>query len=115
MEKTWFPSELPVRVTSDASYIVFPRPTPTLAGRHRPDEQLMAIWRGSEPNATDGAKYLSEAGWLLGLPFGSARATIHTYDEVEAVEVALLKVSKDRKATFVIVAYAQISRRRTTG
>lgn len=113
MEKTWFPSELPIAApyavvfprstpallaaTGHAAYSVFLHPTAARAARPNPEEQSLVMRRENKPiaNVVGRARYSYRAGWLPGLPFGSASAAIHTVDEVETVESNLLKVSKD--------------------
>lgn len=104
MERTWFPSELPVR--SRASYAAGPAPDlprysdsytvlVRLPGEIYPEEQSSAISHEGEPNAVGEAGHLHETEPLPGLPFGSSRAVIHTDEEVEAVEMTLLKVCRN--------------------
>lgn len=95
MERTWFPSELPVGAAASyaagpgpgpglprysESYTILLRPTPILLGTAYPEEQSSAIWHG--------------IGWLPGLPFGSTRAVLSTDDEMEAVEITLAEVCR---------------------
>lgn len=105
MERTWFPSELPVRSAASYgagpasdlprysdSYTVLVR----LPGAiYYPEERSLATLHEGEPNTVGEARYLHETGTLPGLPFGSSRAAVHTDEEVEAVEMTLLKVCRD--------------------
>lgn len=104
MERTWFPSELPVRSTASYaagpasdlprysdSYTILVR----LPGAIYPEEQSSAILHGGEPDTVGEARYLHETGTLPGLPFGSSRAAVYTDEELEAVEMTLVKVCRD--------------------
>lgn len=134
MERTWFPSELPVAApygvhvfphprpallvaTGHAAYAAFLHPTPVLTTRVDPEKKSPAVWHENRPNVVGEARYSYGAGWLPGLPFGSVRAATHTDDEIEAVEMALLKVDRDVQAIFCIAAnfHIRIPRGRMAG